>query len=414
MKELLNFLETSYSCYQATENARACLLRNGFTELCEQEPWTLTDGGKYFVTRGGSALIAFCVGDAAGGFKIVANHTDSPALKLKSAPALSDAHYTRLNTEQYGGGLYYSYFDRPLRIAGRVIRERGNMLVSEPYVSDFLVSLPSLAIHLNRDANTGFKPDKQTDLPLLCLGARDFSDIVRDAVDFDLFAACAEKPYLWGVDGELLSAPRIDNLASVCASLTALTEGGTGMRVVACLDGEEVGSLTRQGADSDFLSSILTRIATAQGLDAQAYSLALSRSFCLSLDGAQGFHPDHPEKYDPQERAYLGKGVALKRHAGGAYTTDALSAAAVRKLFALADAPLQSFYNRSDMRSGGTLGAICLSHVSVLCADLGIPQLAMHSAVETMACSDYAALVAGLKSFFTREIRVRQMGIEIK
>ena len=359
-------------------------------------------------------MIAFCVGDAAGGFKIAASHTDSPALKLKSAPALSDAHYTRLNTEQYGGGLYYSYFDRPLRIAGRVIRERGNMLVSEPYVSDFLVSLPSLAIHLNRDANTGFKPDKQTDLPLLCLGARDFSDIVRDAVDFDLFAACAEKPYLWGVDGELLSAPRIDNLASVCASLTALTEGGTGMRVVACLDGEEVGSLTRQGADSDFLSSILTRIATAQGLDAQAYSLALSRSFCLSLDGAQGFHPDHPEKYDPQERAYLGKGVALKRHAGGAYTTDALSAAAVRKLFALADAPLQSFYNRSDMRSGGTLGAISLSHVSVLCADLGIPQLAMHSAVETMACSDYAALVAGLKSFFTREIRVRQMEIEIK
>ena len=414
MKELLNFLETSYTAYQATENARTCLLQNGFTELSEQEPWTLTDGGKYFVTRGGSALIAFCVGDAAQGFKIAASHTDSPALKLKSSPSLSDAHDTRLNTEAYGGGLYYSYFDRPLRIAGRVIRERGSALVSEPYASDFLVTLPSLAIHLNRDANTGFAPDKQADLPLLCLGAREFADIVRDAVDFDLYAACAEKPYLWGADGEFLSAPRIDNLASVCASLKALAEGGTGMRVVACLDGEEVGSLTRQGADSDFLSATLTRITAAQGLDAQGHSLALSRSFCLSLDGAQGFHPNHPEKYDPQERAYLGKGVALKRHAGGAYTTDALSAAAVRKLFALADAPLQSFYNRSNMRSGGTLGAISLSHVTVLTADIGIPQLAMHSAVETMACSDYAALVAGLRSFFAREICVRHGQIEIK
>ena len=186
------------------------------------------------------------------------------------------------------------------------------------------------------------------------------------------------------------------------------------MRVVACLDGEEVGSLTRQGADSDFLSATLARITAAQGLDAQGHSLALSRSFCLSLDGSQGFHPNHPEKYDPQERAYLGKGVALKRHAGGAYTTDALSAAAVRKLFALADAPLQSFYNRSNMRSGGTLGAISLSHVTVLTADIGIPQLAMHSAVETMACSDYAALVAGLRSFFAREICVRHGQIEIK
>lgn len=414
MKDLLQFLETSYTAYQATENARAFLLQNGFTELSEQEKWSLSDHGKYFVTRGGSALIAFCVGDAVQGFKVAASHTDAPALKLKSSPALSDANYTRLNTEAYGGGLYYSYFDRPLRLAGRVIREKGNTLVSEPFVSDFLVTLPSIAIHLNRDANTGFAPDKQTDLPLLSLGAKNFADIVRDAVDFDLFAVCAEKPYLWGAENELLSAPRIDNLASVYASLVSIAEQGTGMRVIACLDSEEVGSLTRQGADSDFLSTVLTRIASAQGLDAQGYSLALSHSFCLSLDGAQGFHPNHPEKYDPRERAFLGKGAALKRHAGGAYTTDSLSAAAVRKLFALADAPLQSFYNRSDMRSGGTLGAISLSHASMLCADLGIPQLAMHSAVETMAYCDYTALVAGVRSFFSHEIIVMHDQIEIK
>ena len=413
MQELLSFLETSYTAYQATENARRMLLAAGFCELYEDGPWELAKGGRYFVTRGGSALAAFICGDAREGYKIAASHTDSPALKLKASPALAEGGVTRLNTESYGGGLYYSYFDRPLRLAGRVVREEWGALVSHPYVSDFFVTLPSLAIHLNRDANKSFSPDFQRDQPFLSLGTAQWDKIAGGAAAFDLYAVPAERPYLWGADNEFLSSPRIDNLVSVYASLASLTEGAEGMCVAACLDNEEVGSLTRQGAGGDFLSAVLKRIAAAQGLGAQEYAAALARSFCLSLDGAQGFHASYPEKYDPAERAYLGKGVALKLHAGAAYTTDALSAAAVRKLFALAGAPLQNFYNRSTMRSGSTLGAIGLSQATVLSADLGVPQLAMHSAVETMALSDAEALHKGLRSFWTHRVRVRSDRVEI-
>lgn len=414
MHSLLPFLESSYTAYQAVENARALLLEQGFCELKEQQPWELTTGGKYFVTRGGSAVIAFRVGDASRGFKIVASHTDSPALKLKSSPALSDENATRLNVEPYGGGIYYSYFDRPLKLAGRLIREEEGELVSTSYVSDFFVSLPSVAIHLNREVNKAFVPDQQADQPLLSLGAAQFDLVTKGATAFDLYAVCAEKPFVWGLNSEFLSAPRIDNLASVYASLSTLAEDGTGTCIAACLDSEEVGSLSRQGAGGDFLRTVLKRIAQAQNMDEQDYLQALSRSFCLSVDGAQGYHPNHPEKYDPRERAYLGKGVALKRHAGGAYTTDALSAAVVRKLFALADAPLQDFYNRSTMRSGSTLGAISLSQATMLTADIGVPQLAMHSGVETMACADYDALCKGILSFWTHTVEVDSDRVRIK
>ncbi len=406
MKELSRFLETSYTAYQAVDNARAYLLAHGFCELRETDAWELKPDGNYFAVRGGSALIAFRMGDARQGFKIVASHTDSPALKLKENPALSDGNYTRLNTEPYGGGLWYTFFDRPLRLAGRVVREREGALVSESFASDFPITLPSLAIHLNRNANEGFAPDKQKDLPVLALGKSDFAALLNAPVSYDLFAACAQSSYRWGENGEFLAAPRIDNLASVFASLTTLAAGGTGVCVAACLDSEEVGSHTRQGAAGDFLRAVLARIALRQNLTEEEQLCAYARSFCISLDNAQGFHPNHAEKYDPQDRAILGKGVAIKGHAGGAYTTDALSSAVIKRVFARADAPLQVFYNRSDARSGSTLGAISLGQACILTVDIGLPQLAMHSAVETIACADYEALEKGLASFWTAEIRM--------
>ena len=406
MNNLMQFLKTSYTAYQAVDNARALLKSKGFSELSEADAWNLKDGGKYFVVRGGSAIVAFCAGDAKKGFKIVASHTDSPALKLKENPALSDGNYTRLNTEPYGGGLWYTFFDRPLRLAGRVVREKDNTLCSESFASNFLITLPSLAVHLNRTANEGFAPDKQKDLPLLSLGKSDFDSLLNNPVSYDLYTACAQKPYLWGENNEFLSSPRLDNLASVYASLATITDKTNGVCVAACLDSEEVGSNTRQGAAGDLLSAVLKRIALSQKLNEEEMLCALAKSFCISLDNAQGFHPNHGEKFDPQDRAMLGKGVAIKGHAGGAYTTDALSSAILKKVFSLADAPLQVFYNRSDARSGSTLGAISLGQVCILTVDIGLPQLAMHSAVETIACEDYKSLEKGLSAFWNSEISI--------
>ena len=406
MKELMQFLETSYSAYQAVDNARAFLLGKGFCELSESQPWTLAPGGAYFVVRGGSAIVAFRAGDAREGFKIVASHTDSPALKLKENAALSDAYCTRLNTEPYGGGLWYTFFDRPLRIAGRVVREAEGALHSESFASDFLVTLPSLAIHLNRTANESFSSDRQKDQPLLALKTTDLQALLGDPVSYDLFAACAQSPYRWGENEEFLSSPRLDNLTSVAASLAALAQGGEGVCVAACLDSEEVGSRTRQGAGGDLLSCVLRRIALAQGMKEEELLCAYARSFCISLDNAQGFHPNHGEKFDPVERALLGRGAAIKGHAGGAYTTDALSSAIAKKIFAAAGAPLQVFYNHSDARSGSTLGAISLGQVCILTVDIGLPQLAMHSAVETIACDDYRTLKQGLAGFWNCRLRI--------
>lgn len=410
----MQFLDTSYTAYQAADNARILLRSKGFSELAEAEPWDLKDGGKYFVVRGGSAIVAFCMGDAKKGFKIVASHTDSPSLKLKENPALSDGNYTRLNTEPYGGGLWYTFFDRPLRLAGRVVREQGDALYSESFASDFLVTLPSLAIHLNRTANEGFAPDKQKDLPLLSLGKSDFDELLQHPVSYDLYTACAQKPYLWGEKNEFLSSPRLDNLTSVYASLSTIAEKTKGVCVAACLDSEEVGSNTRQGAAGDLLSAVLRRIALSQKLNEEELMCAYAKSFCISLDNAQGFHPNHAEKFDPQDRAMLGKGVAIKGHAGGAYTTDALSSAILKKVFARAQAPLQVFYNRSDARSGSTLGAISLGQVCILTVDIGLPQLAMHSAVETIACEDYISLEKGLSAFWDSEIDLEDNQVKIQ
>ena len=396
MNELVRFLETSYTPYQAVENARALLTQHGFLELSECAPWELAPNGRYFVVRGGSALIAFTAGDMKRGVKIVASHTDSPCFKLKERPALAGEGGVRLNAEPYGGGIWHTFFDRPLRIAGRIVEEDAEGLAARSYVSEGLVSIPSLAIHLDRTVNDAFSPKLQTDLPLFTIEAG--GDLPANG---DLYAACAEKPYFWGAHGELLSAPRLDDLASVYASLRTLARTKTqGCCIAACFDGEEVGSRTRQGAAGDFLRTVLLRIAAAQRLSQEEIFTAAAASFCISLDNAQGFHPNHPEKYDPAEKAYLGKGAALKAHAGGAYTTDALSAAVVKAVFAQAGAPLQTFYNRADMRSGSTLGAISLGQASILTADIGIPQLAMHSAVETIACADFVALEAGLGAYW--------------
>ena len=402
MKELLTFLNDSYTAYHATENARTLLLKNGFTELSESEAWKLKTGRKYFVTRNGSSIIAFTLGKG-NGFKIVASHTDSPALKLKEQPEMKGV-FTRLNVETYGGGLWYSFFDRPLKLAGRTVTEENGALTGNLYTSDYTVVIPSLAIHMNRTANEGFAPNEQTDLlPLFSLGEKELG---INAVAKDIYAVPCDAPFECGANGEFICAPRVDNLTSVFSCLRALcSEKTNGVCIAACLDNEEIGSRTRQGAGSDFLKRTLERIAICQNIGGEDFLRLTADSFLISLDNAHSVHPNRPEKCDPTNRAVMGGGVAIKAHANGAYTTDGMTAAIVRTLFDRAGVKHQNFYNRSDMRSGSTLGAISLGQLGIPSVDLGIAQLAMHSAAETFAKVDYEELEKGLKAFYASEIR---------
>lgn len=415
MNKLLEYLQNSYTAYQAVENAEILLRANGFIRLYESDAWKIADGGKYYVVRGGSALVAFTV-NSGNAYKIIASHTDSPCLKLKENPITESAGAKRLNVETYGGSLLYTFFDRPLKIAGQIVREKDGTLVRENVVSDYQVVIPSLAIHMNREANEKFAPNPQIDLlPLLSLSDARFEQIAGDCVSYDLYAVCAETPFTSGLNGEMISSPRIDNLTSVYSSLTALIEANpcAGICVAACLDNEEVGSQTRQGAGSDFLSATLTRIAQARGVQGEDYLRALSTSFLISLDNAHAIHPNRTEKCDPTNKITMGGGVVIKGHANKAYTTDALSSSIIKTVFKRANVKYQTFFNRSDMRSGSTLGAISLGQVSVPSVDLGLAQLAMHSAVETFAKSDYVELMNGLTAFYQSDIRIEDDCVKI-
>lgn len=403
---LEKFLSDSYTPYQAVENAQAMLRSAGFSPLFENDAWKIEKGGKYYVSRGGSSLIAFTVGAFDAPFKIVASHADSPALKVKENPVMVSDGYQKLNVEPYGGGIWYSFFDRPLRIAGRIVKETETGAKSEPVVLPYLVEIPSLAVHMQRNVNDGFAVNPQVDLcPLLSLSENE--TFLDGVLSYDLFVVPAENPYRFGKHNEFLASPRIDNLTSVYTSLSALTSGkNQGVCVCAILNNEEVGSRTREGADGDFLETTLRRISLALQKTEDEFYRALSSSFMISLDNAHAVHPNHGEKCDPTNRPKTSGGIVLKSHANKAYVSDALSLGAIKKLFQKSEVKYQLFFNRSDMRSGGTLGALSLSHVSLLSVDMGIAQLAMHSACECFALSDADEMEKGLTAFYSSNLSV--------
>ena len=425
INSLINFLQNSPTAYHASENVKALLLERGFSQLKETEDWDLQEGGKYFVTRGGSAVIAFTIGEIEEfSFKIVASHTDSPALKLKENALTRSGAYAMLNVEKYGGGIWYSFFDRPLKIAGRVVKREGALLKEENVLSPFNLVIPSVAIHQNRTANEGFSVNPQIDLqPLLGFAKEETTNASllesvagKDVLSYDLFLVNADMPYSFGLNEEFLSSPRIDNLANVLASIEALTTHAerTGIAVAACLDNEEIGSRSPQGADSDFLENTLRRISYALRFDDNEYYKAIANSFLLSADNAHATHPNHPEKSDPTNKVVLGGGVVIKAHANKAYITDATSSAIVKTIFDNAEVPYQTFFNRSDVASGSTLGSIAQSHMGIAGADIGIAQLAMHSACECFAKADYLAMVEGITAYFNASILRNEDGIIIR
>lgn len=415
MKTLTEFLKDSLTAYHACENLKTALLENGFFQLHETADWNVSEGGKYFIVRGGS-LIAFTI-DSLDDFayKIIASHPDSPALKVKENALKTGEAYATLNVETYGGGIWHTFLDRPLKIAGRVIVKNGTMLETKTVTSPFTVTIPSLAIHQNRNVNEGFAINKQIDLQPLCALANaglTMETLLQNiggenVIAHDLYLVNADTPYTFGVNDEFLASPRIDNLTSVYASLNAFLshEDKSGICVLACLNNEEVGSLSLQGADGDFLETTLRRISYAFRFDDNEYYKALAASFLLSADNAHALHPNHPEVNDPTNKTAFGGGIVIKSHAGGAYITDAMSAAVVKTVFDNAEVPYQYFLNNSTLRSGSTLGCATIRHLGVQGADIGIAQLAMHSASECCAIVDCEHIEKGMRAFYESTLR---------
>jgi len=415
LEQFLNFAEQSPTAFHAAAGFREMLLKAGYAELRETDPWLVDAGGKYFVLRNDSALIAFQVPDTGfSSFRIVAAHGDSPAFKLKENFEDAGDHYVRLNVEKYGGMLMAPWLDRPLSVAGRLaVREGDGVGVRLVNLDRDAVLIPNQPIHFNREVNDGYKYDPQVDLlPLygdesakdgLMAEIAEAAGVSReDILGHDLFLYNRERASVWGAGDAFFSCARIDDLECAWAGMTALTESNAwdAINVCAVFDNEEVGSSTRQGADSSFLYDTLTRIGFALGASDGEIRAAAAGSFMISADNAHAVHPNHPEKFDKQNRAYMNRGVVIKHNANQKYTTDAVTSAKFSLICERAGVPVQHFVNRSDLPGGSTLGNIANTHVSMETVDIGLAQLAMHSLYETAGTKDLEYLVAALTEFW--------------
>lgn len=430
ISELMEFLDGSLTSYHAIQNVRRLLLREGYAELSEREIWKLEAGGKYFVVRNDSSMMAFCLPtdsvDKIKGYHVYAAHSDSPAFKIKESPEMEkEGVYVSMNTEKYGGMILSTWFDRPLVIAGRVCVENEGALETYPVqLKENTCMIPSLAIHMNREANSGMAFSAQNDMvPLLgmtgnsdmsskgmikAMLAETLNDMTggdyraEDILSYDLFVENCEKAVLAGMENEFIMTPRYDDLACVFAGCKGIMHARPEryIDVLAIFDNEEVGSLTRQGADSTFLRDTLQNIADGLGISANACRTWIADSFLLSADNAHACHPNQGGKADLTNRPYLNKGVVLKYHGGQKYATDAYSAAYVKRLCRQNDIPLQTYANHSDIPGGSTLGNLAMAQVSMAAADIGLPQLSMHSACETAGARDIEHLIRLAKAFY--------------
>lgn len=422
---LLTFIRRSPTALHAAQNAAESLTAAGYCELWEHQPWQLQPGGRYFVRRNGSAIAAFRLPQQLQNthFQLYAAHGDSPALRVKTVWRLEDKHYLRLNTETYGGGLWGTWFDRPLSLAGRVTLRTadGGLATRLVDLDSDLLMLPSLPIHFNRQANDGVKLDPQADLcPLLSLDtdltledllAGQLGVAAGDILSHQLTVYCRSAGRRWGAKGEFLSAPRLDDLACAFAGLEGLLQcaaGHAAIPVWVCFDNEEVGSNTRQGAAGTFLVDTLERIGAALGWDRPTQLAAQAASYMISADNAHALHPAHGELYDSGNRTQMNGGVVLK-HAV-AYATDGETDGLLRALCQKHSIPLQDFANRSNIRGGSTLANIAATQLNLRMADIGLPQLAMHAAYETAGTQDLAWLVQLATHFFSETLCQPQPG----
>ena len=419
--KLLTFLENSPTSFHAVEHMAARLRGEGFEELKEADCWSIEAGGRYFVTRNMSSLIAFQVPSRDyTGFQIISSHSDSPTFKIKENPEMKvEGHYVKLNVEKYGGMLCAPWFDRPLSIAGRlVVRTADGLQTKLVNVDRDLVMIPNLAIHMNRQVNDGYAYNAQSDMLPLYGGEAAAGTLMKtiaqsagvaeeDILGHDLYLYNRMKGSVWGAGEEFFSCGRIDDLQCAFGSLEGFLAGGNAhsVSVHAVLDNEEVGSTTKQGAASTFLLDTLKRLNTALDRTEEQYLTALASSFMVSADNAHGVHPNYTDKADPTNRPYLNGGIVIKFNANQKYTTDAVSAAVFRSVCEKAGVPVQTFTNRSDMAGGSTLGNISNTHVALNTVDIGLPELAMHSPYETGGVLDTEYLIRAAKEFFSTGLK---------
>lgn len=418
---MLEFVEHSPSCFHVIANIKELLEEQGYAELKETEEWKPEPGRGYYVTRNDSSLIAFELpgeNQDIRGFHIVASHSDSPSFKIKEFPEKTpEEHYVTLNTEKYGNMILSTWLDRALSVAGRVvIREKDANVTKLVNIDKDLLVIPNVAIHMNRDMNNGVAYNPQADmLPLFaeCGEGKRKSTLMKrvakaagvkqeDILGHDMFLYARDKGRILGDNGEFVLSPRLDDLQCVFSSVKAFAavRPAQYINVCAVFDNEEVGSGTKQGADSTFLEDTLWRVAEGLEKGRSEYLRLVAGSFLISADNAHAVHPNHPEKADPTNRPYLNGGIVIKYHGSQKYTTDAVSAAKLKTLCQQAKVPFQTYANRSDIPGGSTLGNISTAHVSVSSVDMGLPQLAMHSAVETAGVRDTGYAVEVLKAFY--------------
>ena len=428
VQKLFRFLDESPTCYHAAANAKAALTAAGAVELRESEQWKLEKGTLYVVERGDSALVAFRVPEGPfHGFLMAAAHSDSPTFKVReTAEAASAGNTLRLSVEPYGGGVWRGWLDRPLSVAGRVVIRQGDRLVSRLVNIDRdLLVIPGVAIHMDRSVNKGAELNPAVDLlPLLGCGKEPgaFRKLIAEAagvreehlLSTELFLYPRTKAVQTGLNGEFIVSPRLDDLQCVFGCLEGFlaAKPGGSLPVLAVFNNEEVGSNTRQGADSTFLTDVLERIAHGCGLDSEAWKAAIANSFMVSADNAHAIHPAHPEYADKGEFPVLGGGIVIMYNANQRYTTDAVSGAVFQAICQEAGVPVQRYSNRADLPGGSTLGNISTAHLSVPTVDIGLPQLAMHSVCETAGAADTEHLVKAMTAYFSRDFhRDRDGGI---
>lgn len=424
--KIIDLLSTSYSQFHAVDNLKGELKAAGFEEIEESRPFDLKAGGRYFLTRNLSSIIAFKIPKKKGplSFKIAATHNDSPTFKLKPNPIMIKGDIISLDVEPYGGAIYPTWLDRPLSLAGRLIIEKDGKIDSVLLsIDEDLLAIPNLCIHMQRDINNGHEYNAARDMiPILGVGdSFDFAAYLLDKagikeaklLGFDLFLYNRDKPRKLGVHQEFLSSPRLDDLASAYTVGEGFIEAEPSkmVDVFVSFDNEEVGSLTRQGAHSDLLHNTLKRIASSLGDD---FEESLARSYLLSVDNAHANHPNFPAISDPTTKVELNGGVVIKYNADQRYTSDALSASIVKKIAENASISIQEYTNRSDLRGGSTLGNISNAEVSLLSSDIGIAQLAMHSANEICGVHDLETMQDFAKNYFQSNIDIKEGSIKIK
>ena len=427
-QELLDFIAASPTAWHAADNVAQALERAGYTRLWEEDDWTLSLPGKYYVVRNGSAVAALNLPEEPRSFLIMAAHDDSPAFRVKADPETEvQGRYTRLGVENYGGMLCSSWMDRPLSLAGRVaVRANGRVELRLVNLDRDLLLIPNLAIHMDRSANEGKNYKANEDmLPLLggaglekglkALLAEELGVAEEDILSHDLNLYPRTPGVVWGAQNEFISSPRLDDLQCVFGCLRGFlqAEKPVAATVLCVFDNEEVGSSTRQGADSGFLDDVLSRAWAALGRTDAQYRAALARSFMVSADNAHALHPNHPEYADRNERPAMNAGVVVKYNASQKYTTDGFSAAVFGEICRRAEVPVQLYSNRADLRGGSTLGNISLSHVSVPTLDIGLAQLAMHSSYETAGAKDTESLVRAAKAFYESAYRPKGQSFEL-